>query len=173
MGRVHGPTIARRPCDDVASPLRNPAPNYHPGVADPRQLEPFVGDWRLEASLAPGVAGRASFEWALDETFLVQRASIPVEGAPESLSIMALDHDGQAFTMHYFDSRGIVRLYRMTIDDGGWTLLRTEADFSPLPFHQRYVGRFSDDGRRIDGRWEKSDSGTDWQLDFELNYIRA
>jgi hypothetical protein len=142
-------------------------------VADRRDLEPFVGEWRLEASLAPGVGGKASFEWALDRTFMTQRTSIPVEGAPQSLSVIALDHDEQAFTMHYFDSRGIVRLYAMTIEDGEWTLLRTQADFSPLPFHQRYVGTFATDGSRIDGRWEKSDDGADWQLDFELNYIRA
>jgi hypothetical protein len=104
---------------------------------------------------------------------MTQRTSIPVEGAPQSLSVIALDHDEQAFTMHYFDSRGIVRLYAMTIEDGAWTLQRDSADFSPLPFHQRYVGTFATDGSRIDGRWEKSDDGADWQLDFELNYIRA
>ena len=138
-----------------------------------QQLEPFVGEWRLEASLAPGVDGQASFEWALDGTFLLHRTSIPVEGAPGSLSVIALDHDEQAFTMHYFDSRGIVRLYEMTLEDGAWTLLRTDADFSPLPFQQRYVGAFSPDGSRIDGRWERSDDGTKWELDFELSYIRT
>jgi hypothetical protein len=137
------------------------------------QLEPFVGEWRVEASLAPGVGGRATFEWALDKTFLVQRTSIPVDGAPDSLSLIALDHDEQAFTMHYFDSRGVVRLYEMTLEDGMWTLLRSEADFSPLPFQQRYIGAFSPDGNSIDGRWERSDDGAEWTLDFELSYIRA
>jgi hypothetical protein len=137
-----------------------------------KALEPLVGEWRLEASLAPGVGGRATFEWALDRTFLTQRTSIPVEGAPESLAIIALDDDGKAFTMHYFDTRGVVRLYAMTIEGGSWTLQRDSADFSPLPFHQRYRGTFAPDGSRIDGRWERSDDGSDWQLDFELNYIR-
>jgi hypothetical protein len=138
-----------------------------------KALEPFVGDWTLEASLAPGVNGKATFEWTLDDQFLRFHLEIPVEGAPEGLSIIALDHDGEAFTMHYFDSRGVVRLYEMRIDDGAWTLTRNSADFTPLPFHQRYTGSFSDDGRRIDGRWETSDDGVEWKLDFELNYIRA
>src|SRR4051812_15473294 len=142
-------------------------------MAELSALEPLVGEWSLEASLAPGVGGTATFEWALDERFLVQRTEIPVEGAPESLSIVALDQDGAGFTVHYFDSRGIVRLYSMTIGDGDWTLTRHEADFSPLPFHQRYVGRFGEDGRTIAGRWERSDDGSDWELDFELSYIRA
>jgi hypothetical protein len=28
--------------------------------------------------------------------------------------------------------RGVARVYRMTLDDNVWTLLRDEADFSPL-----------------------------------------
>ena len=136
-------------------------------------LEPFVGEWTLTASLAPAVEGKATFEWTLDRQLLVFRSEIPVEGAPEGLSIIALNHDNPAFTMHYFDSRGVVRLYEMTIEDGAWTLQRDSADFTPLPFHQRYRGRLSDDGRRIDGRWEKSDDGSEWKLDFELNYVRA
>jgi hypothetical protein len=138
-----------------------------------KALEPFVGEWTLEASLAPGIDGRASFEWTLDDQFLLFHTEIPVEGAPQGLSIIALDDDGGAFTMHYFDTRGVVRLYGMTISDGAWTLLRTTPDFTPLPFHQRYLGSFSDDGRRIDGRWETSDDGARWKLDFELNYTRA
>jgi hypothetical protein len=135
-------------------------------------LEPLVGEWTMEASLAPGVGGRATFEWALGGAFLLHRSEIPVEGAPQALSVIALDDDGGAFTMHYFDSRGVVRLYAMTIEDGLWTLTRNESDFSPLPFHQRYVGRFGDDGRTIEGRWERSDDGRSWETDFELNYAR-
>src|SRR4051794_11468016 len=106
-----------------------------------KALDPLAGGWRLEASLAPGVDGTATFEWTLDRTFLVARMEIPVEGAPGSLSVIALNDDGEGFTMHYFDSRGVVRLYAMTIGAGSWTLLRREADFSPLPFQQRYVGK--------------------------------
>jgi hypothetical protein len=61
----------------------------------------------------------------------------------------------------------------MTIGAGDWTLTRHEADFSPLPFHQRYVGRFGEDGRTIQGRWERSDDGSAWELDFHLDYVRA
>jgi hypothetical protein len=34
----------------------------------------------------------------------------------------------------------------MTFDGRTWTLERTKADFSPLDFHQRFVGTISDDG---------------------------
>ena len=53
-----------------------------------------------------------------------------------------------------------------------WTLVRESADFSPLDFAQRYTGRFSADGNRIDGAWEIARADADWTLDFELNYVR-
>jgi hypothetical protein len=50
---------------------------------------------------------------------------------------------------------------------------RTAPAFSPLPFAQRFTGRFSDDGMRIDGRWELARDGEDWAHDFDLVYTRA
>jgi hypothetical protein len=37
-------------------------------------------------------------------------------------------------------SRGVVRIYAMTFDDGVWILRRESADFTPLAFAQRFVG---------------------------------
>ena len=50
---------------------------------------------------------------------------------------------------------------------------RHTPDFSPLPFHQRWLGAFSADRETIQGRWEKSPDGRDWELDFELSYRRV
>ena len=72
----------------------------------------------------------------------------------------------------YFDSRGIARVYAMDFRDGVWTLLRKTPDFTPLEFAQRFIGTFSADGRRIDGRWEQSKDGSDWALDFHLSHTR-
>ena len=93
--------------------------------------------------------------------------------APDALTIIAPDEAGDGYRQHYFDSRGVVRLYAMTFGDGAWTLLFTSPDFTPLSFAQRYTGAFSADGRTIEGRWEKSDDGdASWELDFELSYRR-
>jgi hypothetical protein len=138
-------------------------------------LDFFVGEWQLEASLELDPAlgpARASFQWALNRTFLLQRTEVPHPAAPGTLAVIATDPESGAYTQHYFDSRGVVRVYAMTLADDTWTLLRTEADFSPLPFAQRYVGRFEEGGGRIAGRWEKGADGTSWELDFELNYVR-
>src|SRR5215211_4800784 len=122
------------------------------------RLAPFIGEWRLETSLAPPGAVRAVavFEWALGGAFLVERSEVDVPEAPDGLCVIApdADADGDGYTQHYFDSRGVVRLYEMGFDGRLWTLTREKADFTPLDFAQRYIGELSDDGSRIDGRWE-------------------
>jgi hypothetical protein len=135
------------------------------------RLQPFVGEWRVETSLGD-VPARAVFEWALDGAFLVQRTEIDLPEAPDSLSVITADPSTGGYRQHYFDSRGVVRLYAMTFDGRTWTLTREAADFSPLHFAQRYTGTFSDDGARIDGRWEIKHPGQDWTADFDLDYVR-
>jgi hypothetical protein len=137
------------------------------------RLGAFVGEWTVHAGFPDAPSGRASFEWALERQFLIQRTSVPVPGAPDSLSIIRPDESTGGYQQHYFDTRGVVRLYAMSFDGREWRLQRDEPDFSPLPFHQRYVGSFTEDGTAIEGRWERSENGQAWELDFRLDYRRA
>ena len=131
------------------------------------RLGPLVGEWSMQTSFGPAL-GRASFEWELGGHYLVERTGVPdVPEAPDGLAIIGVDAQG-SYLQHYYDSRGVTRLYSMTFEDGTWTLLRDKPDFSPLHFSQRYVGQLSADGNTIDGRWETADQGTDWRLDFTL-----
>jgi hypothetical protein len=150
-------------------------------IADPVArggLDAFVGEWSMEA-IFPGLSdaglrGRATFERALGGRLLIQHTEVPHPDAPDSLSLIAYDADSGGYTQHYFDDRGVVRVYSMTFDDGvAWTLLRDRADFSPLDFQQRFLGSFSEDGQLIKGAWEKStDDGATWEHDFTLIYRR-
>jgi hypothetical protein len=135
-------------------------------------LGEFVGEWDLEVGLpgVDGLRGRVVFE-VLGEA-MVQRIFVPVPEAPDSLSVIVADRDG-GYVQHYFDSRGVARLYEMTFDGTTWILERNKADFSPLDFYQRYVGVFSDDRDSIDGEWQTSDDGVEWRRDFALGYRRA
>jgi hypothetical protein len=141
-----------------------------------KRLDVFVGEWRLglgHSVPTPADGGaRSVFEWALDGQFLVQRTEIPDPNAPNGLCIVAYDPGKDAYTQHYFDSRGVVRLYAMTLRDGIWTLARESADFTPLDFSQRFIGRFSADGNTILGTWETGD-GSNWTKDFDLTYARV
>jgi hypothetical protein len=138
------------------------------------RLEAFIGEWVIEASFPDGYggSGRAVFEWALDRQFLICRTEVP-GGPPDGLMIMGYDPGRMPYCQHYFDSRGVARVYAMNLSDGVWTLLRDSADFTPLVFAQRYTGTFAADGRRIEGRWESAQDGTTWELDFHLSYTKV
>ena len=141
------------------------------------RLQPLVGEWDTEAtfSFAPEpIPGRVTFEWELGGQFLLERSSVEHPAAPDGLAVIAVAEDGDGYVQHYFDSRGVVRTYRMTLRDDVWTLLRDRPDFTPLDFAQRYTGTFGADGQTITGQWEIShDGGTTWERDFGLNYRRA
>jgi hypothetical protein len=131
-------------------------------------LDVLVGEWTQEVTGHGDPTGTISFEWSLDDRYLVQRSTLPPP-FPESLSLIEYDEASGGFRQHYFDSRGVTRLYRMSLRGSQWTLLRTEADFTELSFAQRYRGVIADDGRSIDGRWEQSrDDGQTWLPDFGL-----
>jgi hypothetical protein len=142
-------------------------------------LEPFVGEWSMMPKFQdlpappPDAGARVSFEWLPGEQFLIERWEVPVPEAPDGIAIIGPDPEREGrYLQHYFDSRGVARVYRMSFDDRVWTLVRDEPDFSPLDFAQRYTGRMSDDGKTIAGAWEICHDGTTWELDFELTYTK-
>jgi hypothetical protein len=148
--------------------------NRSPALA---RLDVFIGDWVLEVRFpgqqpAPGQA-RSRFEWTLDGQFLLQRTEVPVPEAPDSLTMVGVDPETGGYTQHYYDSRGVARLYAMSLADGVWTLTREAADFSPLDFRQRFTGALSPGGNTISGAWEKGWPGSGWEHDFDLTYRRT
>jgi len=140
-------------------------------------LEPFIGEWDLEAEFSfpvpDDVTGRVTFEWMPGGRFLVERWEVSLPEAPDGIAIIGPNERGDGYVQHYFDSRGIARVYQMAFADGLWTLSRTEADLTPLDFSQRYEGRFSDDGTAIVGAWEIREDGEEWKKDFDLTYRRV
>jgi hypothetical protein len=135
-------------------------------------LHDFVGEWELAVDLpgAEDVRGHVLFEQM--GKALVQRTTLPSPDAPDSCCVVLTRPDG-SYVQHYFDARGVARLYAMTFDGRSWTLERTEPDFSPLDFQQRFVSRFSEDRTRIEGEWQTSADGRAWARDFGMTYTRA
>jgi hypothetical protein len=148
----------------------------HTEVPPVERLDAFVGEWSMEAAfpLAPptDARGRTVFEWMPGKRFLIQRWEVPLPEAPDGIAIIGFDQGRGTYLQHYFDSRGVARLYEMSFGDGVWKLWRNSEDFSPLNFSQRFTGTFSDDGKTIDGRWEISDDGSTWEHDFDLTYTK-
>ena len=95
-------------------------------------LEPLVGEWSLLAlsfgDVPPtDIGARATFEWLPGRQFLVERWAIPVPEAPDGIAIIGADPDSEgAYLQHYFDSRGVARVYKMSLEDRVWRLWRDE-----------------------------------------------
>ncbi len=141
-------------------------------------LRPLVGEWRMVPTFkdTPPIdsGARVTFEWMPGERFLIQRWEVPVPEAPDGLAIIGPDPQREGgYLQHYYDTRGVARVYKMSFAGGLWKLWRDEADFSPLDFAQRYTGALSDDGRAIAGAWEICHDGTTWEHDFDLTYTRV
>jgi hypothetical protein len=136
-------------------------------VNDLRRLDVLVGEWAAEV---PGfdVEARTTFEWLEGGGFLIQRATVAREEFPNGVMVIGPTGPGGGLQQHYFDSRGVHRVYEMTLDDGVWTLWREGPDWPQL-----YIGEFSEDGNTIIGRWERGESlGAPLQHDFDLSYRR-
>ena len=145
---------------------------------DAEALEPLIGSWTVEAEFpTPGplvVRGATTFEWLLARRFVLQRTEIDHPDAPDSHSVLAPDPSRPGgWLQHYFDARGVVRLYEMSFDGRTWTLTRRAPDFSPLDFAQRFTADLAEDGDTLTGGWYTGSGGDDWQLDFRVTYRRA
>lgn len=139
------------------------------------ELEPFVGVWRMQTSFAAGAdlpRAETRFEWLEGGRFLIQRWFVEHPDAPDGIAIIGFDDERGTYLQHYFDSRGVARLYKMSFEDGVWRLWRDEPDFSPLDFSQRFTGRFEQTTNTIAGSWEISSDGSVWERDFDLTYER-
>jgi hypothetical protein len=162
-----------------------PGPDDAPGdvpaerPASLDRLDALTGQWELEATFEAGYfgpgspaiterGGRTTFEWLEGRFFLTQRFVTEHPAAPSGLAIIGLGEDPETFTQHYYDSRGVARVYQMTLDRGVWKLWREAPGF-----WQRYTGVISRDGTTITGAWEGSADGREWKHDFGLTYIKA
>jgi hypothetical protein len=128
---------------------------------------------RFEGMPTPPADAPISFEWLAGRRFLIQRWEVPVPEAPDGIAIIGTDPESAGdYLQHYFDSRGVARIYKMSFGDGVWKLWRDEPDFTPLNFSQRFTGTLSDDGTTIAGAWEICHDGETWEHDFGLTYTK-
>lgn len=150
-------------------------------------LARFVGSWATEAThpSLPGVVvrGTADIEWLEGERFLIQRARNEHPDFPDSISIIGFtgqdrvdDETGaasaataeSALSMHYFDSRGVFRIYHASADDKALRLWRDAPGFS-----QRFTGTFSDGDDTIVGTWQLRTDDVHWEDDLQITFRRA
>ena len=73
---------------------------------------------------------------------------------PDTLSIIGGAPEGEPQPMHYFDSRGVKRLYLTAIEGTTWRIWRARGEDWHGPdgpgFNQRFIGEISADGQTIE-----------------------
>ena len=81
-----------------------------------------------------GPAAKVTFEWHDSGAHLVERGTVEMPEAPDSISIIGCDAANGTYFQLYSDERGVCRVYEMSIGNGEWKLWR-EGE----PFSQRFT----------------------------------
>jgi hypothetical protein len=148
------------------------------GRMEPRHQHPedqgwqaLVGTWVIEAThpAFPGtdIHGQSTFEWLAEQRFLIQRSRFDHPEIPDAVAVTGII-DGNT-SMHYFDARGVHRVFAADVSVDSWRYGNDVPGFS-----QRFTGTFSDDGNTINGEGELSrDNGATWNSDLAITYRRA
>ncbi len=141
-----------------------------PVLTELRPLNKLIGNWKV------------SLRWSKDTHRLVggpkevkteARISTLKEGKflhyklGSAHWVIGGDESDHHYTALYSDERLISRVYRMSYARDVWKIWRNAPKFN-----QRFKGRIRADGRRIDGRWEKSVDGKSWVHDFDMTFVR-
>jgi hypothetical protein len=144
-------------------------------------LDALVGEWTTEAThpslRGTVVQGTAVFEWLRGAKFLLVTARMDHPDFPDSIAIIgddAIDRieagapvASAGLRMHYFDERGVHRVYDVRIGAETWELARDAPGFA-----QRFSGTFVDGGSKIIGLWKLSRDGRRWDDDLRITYRR-
>jgi hypothetical protein len=139
-----------------------------------RDLDQLVGEWTLEAThpAFPGlmVPGRSSYEWLDGERFMIQRSTAEHPDFPNSIAVIGAmaDEDDETLSVHYYDSRGVHRIYSLEMNGDILEIARDHPGFS-----QRFTAQLSEDGRTLDGLWTLSEDDATWEDDLKITYRRV
>jgi hypothetical protein len=130
----------------------------------------LIGRWTTEGAhpLLPDaeIRGHVTFEWLVGRQFVIQRSHSEHPDIPDATAIIGMTGDG--LCMHYFDRRGVYRVYSVSLHDDQWCFWRDDPGF-----FQRFTGVFSDDGNTITGHGEMCRDGSTWEPDLALTYRRT
>jgi len=130
----------------------------------------LVGRWATEAThrALPEtlIKGEATFEWLEDQQVLIHRSHYEHPEIPDALGVIGIV-DGRP-TMHYFDVRGVHRVFAVDLAADVWRF------WNDVPgFAQRFTGALTDDDNAMDADVELSrDEGVTWEHDLAIAYRR-
>jgi hypothetical protein len=128
-------------------------------------LDRLLGTWEFEmhhAATSEPVTGRQRYERMLDGAFVLQRWTYNHPDFPDAIALLSDDQ------YHYFDVRGITRVFELEVDDAGWSMIRLDEEFS-----RRSTARFRGPDVMESTGEISQDNGVTWQPDFTTTYQRV
>lgn len=128
-------------------------------------LTRLIGSWDItmrHAAMDEPVRGRQAYERVLDEAFVMLRWTYEHPDFPDAIAL--LDDN----SCHYFDVRGVTRVFDFGINESGWTMIRRDEDF-----WQRSSATFVSPGEMQAVGENSYDEGRTWQHDFQMSYLRV
>ncbi len=132
------------------------------------QLDVLLGEWTADIKKYSEGRGRMKVAPTEGGKFLRIESSEEDARLPQSWQLVGSDESRDECTALYYDSRGVHRVYRMSVVAGVWRMWRDAPGFN-----QRYIGRIKDAGKTIEGQWEFSEDGKSWRVDFDLTYTKV
>jgi hypothetical protein len=137
-------------------------------------LRALTGTWTSEGShpLLPDavIRGRSTFEWLDGGRFLIWRSHCDHPEIPDAVSVIGVTDN--RLSMHYFDTRGVFRVYSVDAAPGAtprtWRFWRDDPGFA-----QRVTGTFDAAGDTLTTTGQYSRDGGSWQDDLALTYRRT
>jgi hypothetical protein len=145
------------------------------------EFDQLIGKWHGEGVVPIDPPMKVTSDATIERLgeFVIFRSVGQPREVPDTLSIIGGAPEGEPQPMHYFDSRGVKRLYLTTLEGSTWTIWRDPGEDWNGPhgpgFNQRFIGELSAEGDTIEGRWERGlgEAGDQWELDFPLTYVRS
>jgi len=139
-----------------------------------QRLSLLIGEWDVwfsamsfQSDPSAVAHGHSSFQWLEGGAFLVEHSEADSAEAPRGILIIGPDDAAGTYCALHYDSRGVSRIYQMSLSSNTWKIWRDFPGFS-----QRFIGTISDDGMSIRASWEKSSDGSQWEYDFDLTYTK-
>ena len=128
-------------------------------------LDRLLGHWEFtmqHSARSEAVSGRQRYERVLDGAFVRLHWTYDHPDFPDALALLSEDQ------CHYFDVRGVIRVFELQINDDGWSMVRLDPDFS-----QRTTARFRGPDAMESTGERSQDRGLTWQPDFTMTYRRT
>lgn len=128
-------------------------------------LDRLLGTWQItmhHSAMTEPVGGRQRYERVLDGAYVLLHWTYDDPDFPDAMALLS---DAQ---MHYFDVRGVTRVFDLRLDETGWSIVTLAPELS-----QRSTARFSG-ADTIETHGEISnDGGTTWREDYTMSSTRV